>query len=60
MYDEFGKIAAVIAIAIVGGIILYNFAIYVLPWLLLAAFIIGAIWFFFWQNSTRRSAHPWE
>jgi hypothetical protein len=46
--------------AIVGGIILYNFAIYMLPWLLLAALIVRAIWFFFWQKSTRRSAHPWE
>jgi hypothetical protein len=60
MYDELGKIAAVMAIVIVGGIILYNFAIYVLPWLLLAALIIGAIWFYFWQRTTRRSEHPWS
>jgi hypothetical protein len=39
MYDEFGKLAGAAASVIVLGIILYNFAIYVLPWLLL----IGAI-----------------
>ncbi len=60
MYDEFGKFAFVVAALIVVGILLYQFTIHVLPWVLLIAAIIGVIWVYFWQHSTRRSAHPWE
>ena len=59
LYDEFGKLAGIAATLIVAGIILYNFVIYVLPWLALAAVVIAAIIFYFWQRSTRRSEHPW-
>jgi cytochrome oxidase assembly protein ShyY1 len=60
LYDEFGKLAGIAATLIVAGIILYNFAIYVLPWLALAAVVIAAIIFYFWQRTTRRSEHPWD
>ena len=53
-------VAFPIAVAIVGAIILYHFTIYVLPWLILIAIVIAAIWFYFWQRSTKRSAHPWD
>ena len=60
MYEEFGKIAFAIAVLIVAGIAFCQFAVYVLPWLLLAAAAIALVWFYFWQRSTRRSSHPWE
>jgi Flp pilus assembly protein TadB len=60
VYDEFAKIAFVIAVLIVAGIVLYHFTVYVLPWLLLAVAAIAVVWFFFWQRSTRRSTHPWD
>jgi len=60
VYDEFGKFAFIAACVIVAGIALYQFTIHVLPWLLLIAAIGGAIIFYFWQRSTRRSANPWE
>jgi hypothetical protein len=59
MYDEFGKLAFIAACVIVAGIVLYNFTIYVLPWLLLIAAVSAVIFFYFWQRSTRRSDHPW-
>jgi hypothetical protein len=49
--------AVCIGIAVVA---LYHFTIYVLPWLVLIAVVIAAIWFFFWQRTTRRSPHPWD
>ncbi|MFZ2068032.1 MAG: hypothetical protein WAV27_18840, partial [Xanthobacteraceae bacterium] len=42
MYEKFGEIAFLIGTIIVAAILLYNFAIYVLPWLILIA-VIGNV-----------------
>jgi hypothetical protein len=61
MYDEFGKLAGIAATLIVAGIIIYQFATTILPWLLLAALICGAIYFlYFYFISSRRSEDPWK
>jgi hypothetical protein len=60
-YEKLGAYIGVpIALLIIGGFFLYHFTIYVLPWIILIAVVVAAIWFFFWQRSTRRSPHPWD
>jgi O-antigen/teichoic acid export membrane protein len=60
MYDEFGKLAGIAATIIVAGIIIYQLAINVLPWLLLVAAVCGGLYFLYWYFiSSRRSEHPW-
>ncbi len=61
MYDEFGKLAGIAATIIVAGIIIYQLAINVLPWLLLVAVVCGGLYFlYFYFISSRRSEHPWK
>lgn len=61
--EDLEKFAAVVAMLIVAGIIAYqafNAFVSILPWLLLTVAVIGAVWFFFWYQSTKRSEHPWK
>jgi hypothetical protein len=61
VYDNFGGYVALpIAVAIVGGIIIYYFVVNILPWLVLVALVLAIVIFYFWRRSTMRSAHPWE
>jgi hypothetical protein len=60
MYEGAEKIAGGIAAVVVLGILAYQFAVNVLPWLILIAVVGAAIFLYFWQRSTRRSPHPWE
>jgi hypothetical protein len=54
------KIASYIVAILLPVVVITGFTIYILPWLLLIAAVIGAIWFYLWQRTTRRSPHPWD
>jgi hypothetical protein len=62
MENGYDKVAGYVMVVVGVGIalfFLYRFSVTVLPWLILIAGVIGAIWFF-WRHSMKRSAHPWD
>jgi hypothetical protein len=59
MYQAAERIAGVIAILIVVGIAVWQFAVYVLPWLVLIALVGAAVVLFFRYWSSRPSIPKW-
>jgi Flp pilus assembly protein TadB len=59
MENGYDKVAGYVMAGVVIIIALIAFA-YALPWLILIAAIVGGIWLYFWQRSTRRESHPWD